>query len=330
MGYNNNHAGMHMIWYHRRNSYDDLEYYDRLAERQQKQKELAKKVLEMEKEEKTVDVKPIVEVEQTKPQPPKKKKKKPQNNNHKPQQVEQSKKEKVIDDKYFKNTVDWYANIYLIAFERKLDIFDAICECESLCEEDLRMSDGYRNFFDPVTVLDKTIVFLNMLADKMGCDVYEFIFPNAEMRSRRVYRILDKLDERYCSDISAVCAFEYGVAGEGEDEEDEEYIVESFSLNNFMYMNINRKVDDIPECHMEYYFNKITAKDGSEKPIYTCSVMAKEHYSLSSKSQTFNFMFGGSDIISEKEGRLADFFEKLKKVYLENGGTKNDYLFDLF
>ena len=43
MGYNNNHAGMHMIWYHRRNSYDDLEYYDRLAETQQKQKELLAK-----------------------------------------------------------------------------------------------------------------------------------------------------------------------------------------------------------------------------------------------------------------------------------------------
>lgn len=37
-------------------------------------------------------------------------------------------------------------------------------------------------------------------------------------------------------------------------------------------------------------------------------------------------MFGGSDIISENEGRLAEFFEKLKKTYLENGGTKYDFI----
>ena len=32
MGYNNNHAGMHMIRQRRKNSYYDLEYYDGLAE----------------------------------------------------------------------------------------------------------------------------------------------------------------------------------------------------------------------------------------------------------------------------------------------------------
>lgn len=322
MGYNNNHAGMHMIWYHRRNSYDDLEYYDRLAEENRKKKELAKKVQDMENEEKKDVAKPV---EKAASQP--NKKKKPQSNQNHPK-AELPKKEKIIDDKYFKNTIDWYANIYLIAFERKLDIFDSICECEHLCEEDLRMQDGYRNFFEPVTVLDKTIVFLNLLADKMGCDVYEFIFPNSEMRSRRVYRILDKLDERYCNSISSTCAFEYGV--EGENDEDEEYIYERFSLNQYIYLDLKTSVDDIPECHMEYYFNKITAKDDSERPIYTLSVMAKDNYTLTKKNQVFNFMFGGADIISENEGRLADFFENLKKTYLENGGTKYDYLFDLY
>lgn len=323
MGYNNNHAGMHMIWYRRRNSYDDLEYYDRLAEENRKKKELAKKVWDMESEEKKDSMKSIEKVDAAKLQPSKKKKKKPENNQNMTK-VEKPKKEKVIDDKYFKNTIDWYANIYLIAFERKLDIFDVICECEHLCEEDLRMQEGYRNFFDPVTILDKTIVFLNLLADKMGCDVYEFIFPNSEMRARRVYRILDKLDEKYCNSISSICAFEYGV--EGESDEDEEYVYERFSLNQYMYLDIKTNAEDIPECHMEYYFNKITAKDDSERPIYTLSVMAKDDYSLTKKNQEFNFMFGGSDVISENEGRLADFFEKLKKTYLENGGTKYDFI----
>ena len=47
---------------------------------------------------------------------------------------------------------------------------------------------------------------------------------------------------------------------------------------------------------------------------------------LTKKNQEFNFMFGGSEIISENEGRIADFFEKLKKIYLENGGIKYNFI----
>lgn len=327
MGYNNNHAGMHMIWYDRRNSYDDLEYYNRLVEENRKKKELARKVHNMENEEKsvTVELKGTVTEKQQNIKLPKKKKKKSQSNQN-THQIEQPKKEKVIDDKYFKNTIDWYANIYLIAFERKMDIFNAICECEHLCEEDLRMSDDYRNFFAPVTVLDRAIVFLNLLADKMGCDVYEFIFPNAEMRSRRVYRILDKIEEQYCNSNFIICAFDYGV--DGEEDDDGEYILERFSLNQYMYLDIHTSGEDIPDCNMKYYFNKISKKDGSERPIYTFTVMTKDSYLLTRKNQTFNFMFGGSDVISEIEGRLADFFENIKKSFFENGGKKDEYLFD--
>lgn len=58
--------------------------------------------------------------------------------------------------------------------------FNDVCECEHLCEEDVRMSRDYNYFFNSVTNLDRTIVFLNLLADKIGCDIYEFIFPIRE------------------------------------------------------------------------------------------------------------------------------------------------------
>ena len=35
MGRNNHHAGIHMMWYRRYAAYDDLEYYDKLAEKKQ-------------------------------------------------------------------------------------------------------------------------------------------------------------------------------------------------------------------------------------------------------------------------------------------------------
>lgn len=303
MGYNNNHAGMHMIWYKRRSNYDDLEYYDRLVEESRRKKELAQKVQMMDKEEKKIENHCM------------------QNNSRK---TKQPKKEKVINDKYFRNTTDWYANIFLIAFEKKIDIFEDICECERLCEEDVRMSDEYSDFFSPVTNLDKTIVFLNMLADKMGCDVYEFIFPSADMRRKRVYRALDIIENKYC-DSSIEYTFSYG--SEGEDDEEEEYVLEQLSMNQYTYLEINTSATENPHCNMEYYFSKISKKDNSEKPIYTFTVMTKHDWLLSGrKRQDFHFMFGGSDIISETEGRLADFFERTKNSYLENGGIKYNYL----
>lgn len=37
MSYNNNHAGMHLMWYRKYGNYDDLAHYDKLAERNAKQ-----------------------------------------------------------------------------------------------------------------------------------------------------------------------------------------------------------------------------------------------------------------------------------------------------
>ena len=39
MGYNNHNTGMHFVWYRRYAAYDDLEYYDRLAEKKRKDNE---------------------------------------------------------------------------------------------------------------------------------------------------------------------------------------------------------------------------------------------------------------------------------------------------
>lgn len=52
MGYNNNYAGMHMIRYSRYGQYDDLKYYDKLAEqeRQCKKENAILKMLIMHKE----------------------------------------------------------------------------------------------------------------------------------------------------------------------------------------------------------------------------------------------------------------------------------------
>ena len=40
MGYNNNYAGMHMIRYSRYGQYDDLKYYDKLAEQEKQCKKV--------------------------------------------------------------------------------------------------------------------------------------------------------------------------------------------------------------------------------------------------------------------------------------------------
>lgn len=317
MGYNNNHAGMHMIYYNRRNSCEDLEYYDRLAEKVRKKEENTQR---LQSTEKTAESKNHIAgnvCENSNIQPQKSNKKEWENQNRNKHQKERPGKTKIIDDMYFRNTIDWYANIYLLAFERKLDIYDDICECEYLCEQDIRMSEKYLNSLEPITVIDKTSVFLNLLADRMGCDVCEFIIPNNESRSKRVYRLLDKLEKTYCNSKSVTYAFEYSV------EEDEEYICERLSLNQFMYLDLPVSDGKFPKCNMEYYFDKLTFEDEKQKPIYTFNVTTRVFHPYN--NQCFNFMYGGAEIISETQGRLKDFFERTKKCFFENGGTEGIY-----
>lgn len=282
MGYNNNNAGMHVIRHTAKNYYDDLEYYDRLAEEQFEQ-ELEKKRAEE-----------------------KKKKEKKKKKNHNAQQSMKIKKP--IEHKYFNCDIEWYENIYLISVERKLDIYNALCECEKLCSEDSRMTDNINPLYR-LTSLEKVNVFLNLLADKMGCNVCDFISFNAEKRRKRLYKILDDLHTSVF-DCYLAPIFDYDTTED--DDEDADDIVEIISIIPDTYLALERL-----DCMMEYSFVKITPKTSDEEPVFVFCVSAGERYDTPVKVvneiSKFKYMRPGSEVAREHEGKIADFFEELSE-----------------
>lgn len=302
MGYNNNNAGMHMIRYAAKNYYDDLGYYDRLAEREYKQE------LKMKREQEEKDAQKI---EKSKTNTVRRKRNKNRNRQKLIPYTE------TIAKKYFENTMHLDANIYLISVERKLDIYDALCECEKLCSEDSRMIDNV-NPLRQLTSFEKVNVFLNLLADKMGCNVCEFILPDEEKRKKKVYRILDDLHANVIDDPDVPAFYEITEA----DDEDVEYVVESISLVPYKYLDF-----ELSDCMMEYSFVKISSKTGDSKPSYVFyvslraltltrgSCYAPTNAKRMDEIWKFKYMSRGSEIVRENKGKIADFFEELKELW---------------
>ena len=160
MGYNNNFAGMHFMRYKQYAQYEDLAYYDKLAEEKRKQEKEKEVALKEEK---------------------------------KAEKATKNKKEKFISDEQMEISFDIYANIFIIAFDRKIDIYQSIKECEFLCEKDEIVGQTHAFALNP---LEKSVVFLGLLAEKMNCKITDFFALNLEDRKKIAYRILkDELEK---------------------------------------------------------------------------------------------------------------------------------------
>ena len=112
MGYNNNYAGMHMIRYSRYGQYDDLKYYDKLAE-QEKQ---CKKVNARPENSNSEDRK----------------------NKFKKKLVDLNNKygggygvDELIDAHHFVYSNIVMSNVMIIAMKNKKDIYEILTECEN-------------------------------------------------------------------------------------------------------------------------------------------------------------------------------------------------------
>lgn len=177
MSYNNNNAGMHFVRY-KGADLDDLNYYDRLASEEfRKKKEERKQAQEKQKETERIN---------NKHQPNKK-------TNNKIKEDSDQAGVKAIDDKYFETGVNWFSNLFLIAYEKNIDIYDAVCECELLCEEDYRM----RNEWSSLTELGKSMIFLKMLSDKTGISMEELCSLSEEVVKERVYKHIDIIEKMW-------------------------------------------------------------------------------------------------------------------------------------
>lgn len=220
MGYNNNHAGLHLIRMRRSgfgwigDSYYDR-YQDIITEQMQKRHaqtvELEKDVDEIhlnnnEKDLATQDS-PKIENPQSKTEAPSTKK--PERKPVPSRKKEDSMSGYTVSDRDPKELAIKYgteelleiqdflhyeyvmANIMAIAVKNKKDIFGILRECESLMRKDRRANPVPEEELYRFPKLFFMMVFLNLLAERLECEVYEFFIDNDRTRKRFAYQMVD-------------------------------------------------------------------------------------------------------------------------------------------
>lgn len=235
----------------------------------------------------------------------------------------------LIDKTDFSRIHNIYANIFMLAFERKIDIAEMVKECEHLMAKDKTIDRECFCF----NAIEKSYVFLDMLATKMNCNISEFFSLNQETRNQKIYVILEGILEEckktdYIQGVvsfgRSMCEDEYGIV-ESEDF-DEDVSVTRLSINPYFYLDIdgiNASPDDIPECGMEYYIDRV--KEPTTEKEHYCFVVSAWKSPL---HPAFGYMHSGCVLHKETEGRMKDFFEATLELYLSRGEEFDGFVFD--
>lgn len=314
MGYNNNHAGMHLIWYRHYGAYDDLDYYDRKAEMiaQQKAKraQLTKKEVDSAVEEpiKNKSVREEIDVEEQKntvvqnsQQAPSKKKKKNKNNRSQGlwDKAPEFGKEQIIEMEFFVGMPQTVmANMMMIAMKNKKDIYEILVECENLMKKDMRTNPEPKSNWSWMPKLEPAIIFLSLVADKLDCAVFEFFIDDVKRREKFVYSIIDY-----------VRADEYVMWDYGEVDQNG---FASFSIRDFdRDYGMAEKMHDSILANMSLEFTKDVFDDGEINYAISFGNLTVNGYTK------YDYSLKGAYLLEESEGRLKDFIEEMIEKHPE-------------
>ena len=315
MGRNNQHAGMHMKWWHGDHSQGDFSGYDRyvdmIAESKLRKMTNGKNtkdpdttkpegVISDGKKSQVITTAPVNESQANKP-----KKKKNKNPKYQPPVKE---KQQLISDEYFAATYNLYANIFAIAFEKRIDVFDYICECERLCAEDKYMCETRKWF--ALRPLEKSHIFLHMLADKIGCEIHEFFIMNEEMRQKRLYSIFKNILKRYDQKKYLPVSFDQD---NDSDFQGNEFTITCLTLLDYHFSNPQMNTADHTHYYTTHYIHKIVNNTTGDV-MYSLNIKTSTNY----KTELL-YMYERAEIYAEPEGEMGNFFEKCLQLYLGSG-----------
>lgn len=305
MGYNNHNAGMHFVWYRRYAAYDDLEYYDRLAEKKRKDNEtrvlssdtVIAKIDEDRTQEKKVDNHMNQQDEKPNSKKPnmKSKDKKKQRGLQFPKRPAYG-TEKVIGIDNFISTDIVSKNLMLMALKRKIDIKRVLLEAEDLMKRDERTNPepSRDNAWSWLPKLEKSVIFLNILAEKLDCSLTEFFIDDERTRKAFLYKFLSGIEdsEWELKDIDSETGRAYiGISNYG------------FNFKEYGY----QYSDPLGMCarSMDLALEKEPQEDGS----FWYSL---EYGSLNIRPETsYDYAFMGAYLWEEGEGKLKDYIENL-------------------
>ena len=304
MGYNNNHAGLHMVRWNRAGftyNLPDPYFYERTADEKK-----------YPQEKKTVNKKPIggpLKFDNETMREPKGDNRNMANlSNSQPKtkaQVSNAKKHKhynVPQEQYGTELIipvenlakmDLVSrNVMRITLKKKLDISQIFAEAEDLMKRDLRTNpkEPDMNNFGLFPRLTSDVIFLSILASKMECQIGDFFIENEELHRDVAYSVLRSIDyDKWTSyDINSDGSASITIYG---------YDYTAGMAENFYYR---------PES-MDLELTKEKFQDGT---IW---------YSLSygnlrvNKETARSYLLKGAYIFEEELGYLKDYMEKVLK-----------------
>ena len=319
LGYNNNHAGMHMIWYRRYAAYDDLDYYDRLAEKKRSEKKTmvphptvsVTKIDGGQQQRKEVDNR----MSQTneKAETEQKQKKKP--TKHKKQRDLQFPQrpaygtERVISVDSFIGMDIVSRNLMLMALKRKIDIKRVLLETEDMMKKDERTNPepSRYNSWSWLPRIEKSVIFLNILAEKLDCSLAEFFIDDERTRKTFLYKFLTSIDD------------EDWITGEIDPETGRTYIC----INNYgmLFKEYGYQYSD-PMGFYSHIMDLVLEKEPQDDGSFWYSL---EYGSLTLRPETsYEYSTMGAYLWEEGEGKLKDYIEALIAKHPEWIDTDDD------
>lgn len=269
MGYNNNNAGMHMIWHKHYAPYDDLAYYDRLAsEKNRKIKDIPKKKTNINECNSTRQIETDKAIKIYKPK---------------------TKTIETIYDEACSQIDKLYNSLYISAIRNHYNL-------ETKTNE---ISEYLKNQSKDGSIDD--MLFLSMASQSIGTNIGQLATVTEDDIKEVIYRIV--LPEIWSSELY------YCNHDENIDYIECYFLITDFSDENAIrryYMNLRQaidadKIDSLPSisaCYKMTIYRNVSQKEYS---------VGLSIYS----SQYDNYLnYYEADVYKEKEGDIADFFEK--------------------
>lgn len=277
MGYNNNYAGMHMVRFTHYGQYDDLGYYDKLAEKENKCKRI-----KTESDKNHIDRK----------------------NKFKKKLVEWNNKygggygvEELIEINHFVYSHIIMSNIMIIAMKNKKDIYEILIECEDIMNNDYRANSVPNISWSYMPMMDKFMIYMSLVAERLNCTIWDFFTDEPTQRKDFVYSLIKQLQTD---------SYLYPDDGEININESAEFLYNDFDhtygMSNVMHQ---------PVYHdMALTFSKEVFEDEINYSVSFGDM------TINSNTK-FNYMSKGAYLWEEDNGELKNFIEKTIKRYPE-------------
>lgn len=235
-------------------------------------------------------------------------------------------KELISKDRLREST-DYIINIFFIAIKNGFNIRRVILECEYEIQFDRTINPKVLRL-EPLK-LEKSLIFLGLLAEKMHCKVEDFFSMNEEDRKSIVYDLI------IGSKIETCWPMQYGDEEDQLDDDiidfydgsiDDKMLDSDYAAYKEKNKSSNISLDEFKDYRLKnydpykFFIHKVNI-DGVEK--YYLEYQPSFYDTIrSDMDMTFEYFYNGADLYSESKGKLAELYNEIKRVNSLEGEEK--------